>query len=56
MIGIDCPACGTWFEIISGCHMNNLIRNGSSYCDCPSCKKPLKICLGKEKIEVEVRK
>lgn len=52
---VKCPACNVFFEMVSGGHMNNLLRNGSSYCDCPSCKKPLKICLGKEKIEVEER-
>lgn len=53
---VKCPACSVFFEMISGGHMNNLIRNGNSYCDCPSCKAPLKIRLGKEKIEVEERK
>ena len=53
---VKCPVCNVFFTMVSGGHMNNLIRNGNSYCDCPSCKAPLKIRLGKKKIEVEERK
>ena len=53
---VKCPVCNVFFTMVSGGHVNNLIRNGNSYCDCPSCKAPLKIRLCKKKIEVEERK
>ena len=49
---VKCPACSGFFEMISDSLMNNLIQTGNSYWACPSCKVPLKIRLGKEKIEV----